>query len=141
MRRISAELLARLDHIADLIVSEQGKPRAQAIFEVRYATQWLDWFAEEGRRAYGEVVPSHVPGKRLVVQQKPLGVAVAITPWNFPLAMIVCKLTPAVAAGCTMVVKPAEQAPLSAVALFQAIERADVPEGVCNLVPPLPAGA
>lgn len=134
MRRISAELLARLDHIADLIVSEQGKPRAQAIFEVRYATQWLDWFAEEGRRAYGEIVPSHVPGKRLVVQQKPLGVAVAITPWNFPLAMIVRKLAPAMAAGCTMVVKPAEQTPLSAVALFQAIERADVPEGVCNLV-------
>jgi len=134
MRRISAELLARLDHIADVIVSEQGKPRAQAIFEVRYATQWLDWFAEEGRRAYGEVVPSHVPGKRLIVQQKPLGVAVAVTPWNFPLAMIVRKLAPAMAAGCTMVVKPAEQTPLSAVALFQAIERADVPEGVCNLV-------
>ncbi|MBM12502.1 MAG: succinate-semialdehyde dehydrogenase (NADP(+)) [Chloroflexi bacterium] len=134
MRRISAELLARLDHIADVIVSEQGKPRAQAIFEVRYATQWLGWFAEEGRRAYGEVVPSHVPGKRLIVQQKPLGVAVAVTPWNFPLAMIVRKLAPAMAAGCTMVVKPAEQTPLSAVALFQAIERADVPEGVCNLV-------
>jgi len=134
IRRISAELLTHLDHIADVIVSEQGKPHAQAAFEVRYATQWLDWFAEEGRRAYGEVIPTHVPGKRLIVQQKPLGVAVAITPWNFPLAMIVRKLAPAMAAGCTIVVKPAEQTPLSAVALFEAIDRVEVPAGVCNLV-------
>ncbi len=134
IRRISAELLASLDHIADVIVSEQGKPHAQAVFEVRYATQWLDWFAEEGRRSYGEVIPTHIPGKRLVVQQKPLGVAVAITPWNFPLAMIVRKLAPAMAAGCTIVVKPAEQTPLSAVALFEALDRAGVPPGICNLV-------
>jgi len=134
IRRISAELLAGLDHIADIIVSEQGKSRAQAVFEVRYATQWLDWFAEEGRRSYGEVIPTHIPGKRLVVQQKPLGVAVAITPWNFPVAMIARKLAPALAAGCTIVVKPAEQTPLSAVALFEAIDRAGVPAGVCNLV-------
>ncbi len=134
IQRISAEMLADLDHIADVIVSEQGKPRAQAVFEVRYATQWLGWFAEEGRRSYGEVIPTHIPGKRLVVQQKPLGVAVAITPWNFPVAMIARKLAPAIAAGCTIVVKPAEQTPLSAVALFEAIERAGVPAGVCNLV-------
>ena len=134
IRRISAELLAELDHIADIIVAEQGKPRGQALFEVRYATQWLDWFAEEGRRSYGEVIPTHIPGKRLIVQQKPLGVAVAITPWNFPVAMIARKLAPAMAAGCTIVVKPAEQTPLSAVALFEAIDRAGVPAGVCNLV-------
>jgi succinate-semialdehyde dehydrogenase/glutarate-semialdehyde dehydrogenase len=134
LRRISAELLADLDRIADLIVAEQGKPRGQALFEVRYATEWLDWFAEEGRRTYGETIPASVPGKRLLVLRKPLGVAVAITPWNFPVAMIARKLGPALAAGCTIVVKPAEQTPLSPVALFEAIDRAGLPPGVCNLV-------
>jgi succinate-semialdehyde dehydrogenase / glutarate-semialdehyde dehydrogenase len=134
LRRISAELLADLDRIADLIVAEQGKPRGQALFEVRYATEWLDWFAEEGRRTYGEIVPASVPGKRMLVQRKPLGVAVAITPWNFPVAMIARKLAPALAAGCTLVVKPAEQTPLSPVALFEAIDRAGLPAGVVNLV-------
>ncbi len=134
IRRISAALLEDLDRIADLIVAEQGKPRGQALFEVRYATEWLDWFAEEGRRTYGEVVPASVPGKRLIVQRKPLGVAVAITPWNFPVAMIARKLAPALAAGCTIVVKPAEQTPLSPTALFEAIDRAGLPPGVANLV-------
>ncbi len=134
LRRISAELLSHLDEIADVIVAEQGKPRGQALFEVRYATDWLDWFAEEGRRAYGEIVPAQVPGKRLMVQRKPLGVAVAITPWNFPVAMIARKLAPALAAGCTMVVKPAEQTPLSPRMLFEAIDRAGLPPGVVNLV-------
>ena len=98
LRRISAALLERLDEIADVIVAEQGKPRGQALFEVRYATEWLDWCAAEGRRAYGEIVPASVPSKRLMVQRKPLGVAVAITPWNFPVAMIARKLAPALAA-------------------------------------------
>lgn len=134
LRRISAALLDDLDRIADLIVAEQGKPRGQALFEVRYATEWLDWFAEEGRRTYGEIVPPSMPHKRLFVQRKPLGVAVAITPWNFPVAMIARKLAPALAAGCTIVVKPAEQTPLSPTALFEAIDRADLPPGVANLV-------
>lgn len=134
IRRISAALLANKDEMASLIVAEQGKPKGQADFEVVYATQWLDWFAEEGRRAYGEVVPTHIPGKRLIVQQKPLGVAVAITPWNFPVAMIARKLAPALAAGCTIVVKPAEQTPLSPASLFEAIAKAELPPGVCNLV-------
>jgi len=134
MRRISAALLADLDRIADLIVAEQGKPRVQALFEVRYATQWIDWFAEEARRVYGEIIPPSVPNKRLFVQKKPLGVAVAITPWNFPLAMIARKLAPALAAGCTIVVKPAEQTPLSPAALFEAIDAAGLPPGVANLV-------
>jgi succinate-semialdehyde dehydrogenase/glutarate-semialdehyde dehydrogenase len=134
LRRITAALLDDIDRIADLIVAEQGKPRGQALFEVRYATQWLDWFAEEARRSYGEIVPTHVPGKRLMVHRRPLGVAVAITPWNFPLAMIARKLAPALAAGCTMVVKPAEQTPLSPAALFDAIHAADLPAGVVNLV-------
>jgi succinate-semialdehyde dehydrogenase / glutarate-semialdehyde dehydrogenase len=134
LRRISAELAAATDAIADLIVAEQGKPRGQALFEVGYARQWLDWYAEEARRTYGEIVPSAFPSKRLLVQRKPLGVAVAITPWNFPVAMIARKLAPALAAGCTLVVKPAEQTPLSPAALIAAIDRADLPPGVVNLV-------
>jgi succinate-semialdehyde dehydrogenase/glutarate-semialdehyde dehydrogenase len=144
MRRISAALLDNIDVMADLIVAEQGKPRGQALFEVNYATQWIDWFAEEGRRAYGEVIPSHIPGKQLVVSQKPLGVAVAITPWNFPVAMIARKLAPALAAGCTIVVKPAEQTPLSPASLFEAIAKAELPPGVCNFVTsadPIPLSA
>lgn len=134
LTRISAELLRDFDRIAGLIVSEQGKTRSQAEFEVRYAAQWLDWYAEEARRAYGEIIPAPVVGKRLLVLRKALGVAVAITPWNFPLAMIARKLAPALAAGCTIVVKPARLTPLSAVALFEVIERAGLPAGVANLV-------
>jgi len=134
LRALSRELLDRLDPIARTIVAEQGKPLGQALFEVRYATQWLEWFAEEGRRAYGRVIPSPVPGKHLHVLRQPVGVAVAITPWNFPLAMIARKLAPAMAAGCTMVIKPAEQTPLSAVRLFEAIDAAQFPAGVLNLI-------
>jgi len=134
LRSIVSELLGDLDRIADLIVAEQGKPKAQAEWEVRYATEWLDWYAEEGRRLYGEVIPAPVAGKRLIVLRQPLGVALAITPWNFPVAMIARKLAPALAAGCTLIVKPAEQTPLSAVALFECIERADLPPGVVNLI-------
>jgi succinate-semialdehyde dehydrogenase/glutarate-semialdehyde dehydrogenase len=134
MRRISAALLEDLDAVSDVIVAEQGKPRAQATWEVRYATEWIDWFAEEGRRAYGQVIPPAVAGKRLHVLRQPVGVAIAITPWNFPVAMIARKLAPALAAGCTMVVKPAEQTPLSAVKLFEAIHAASLPAGVANLV-------
>jgi succinate-semialdehyde dehydrogenase/glutarate-semialdehyde dehydrogenase len=134
LRRIATELRADLDRIADLVVAEQGKPRAQAVFEVLYATEWLEWYAEEGRRLYGQVVPTPVPGKRLLVLRQPVGVTLAITPWNFPVAMIVRKMAPALAAGCTIVVKPAEQTPLSASALFECIQRAEVPPGVANLV-------
>jgi succinate-semialdehyde dehydrogenase/glutarate-semialdehyde dehydrogenase len=134
LRRISAALLEDVDRIADVIVGEQGKPRAQAAWEVRYATEWLDWFAEEGRRTAGRVLPPTVPGKRLLVVRQPLGVALAITPWNFPVAMLARKLAPALASGCTLIVKPAEQTPLSAVAFFEAIERAGLPAGVANLI-------
>lgn len=134
LRRLSAALLEDVDRIGDVIVAEQGKPRAQATWEVRYATEWLDWFAEEARRTEGRVVPSSAPGKRLVVIRQPIGVALAITPWNFPVAMIARKLAPALAAGCTLIVKPAEQTPLSAVLLFEAIDRAGLPPGAANLV-------
>jgi succinate-semialdehyde dehydrogenase/glutarate-semialdehyde dehydrogenase len=134
LRRISAALLDDVDRIADVIVAEQGKPRGQAAWEVRYATEWLDWFAEEGRRTAGRVLPPTVPGKRLMVIRQPLGVALAITPWNFPVAMLARKLAPALASGCTLIVKPAEQTPLSAVSFFEAIERAGLPAGVANLL-------
>src|SRR2546427_3040487 len=134
LRRISAALMADLDRIADVIVAEQGKPRPQAAWEVGYATEWLEWYAEEARRVYGEIIPSPLPGKRLLVVRQPVGVVLAITPWNFPVATIARKLAPALAAGCTIVVKPAEQTPLSAVALFEAIDRAGLPSGVANLV-------
>jgi succinate-semialdehyde dehydrogenase/glutarate-semialdehyde dehydrogenase len=134
MRRLSAALLTLVDDLADVIVAEQGKPRGQAVWEVRYATEWLDWYAEEARRAYGRVIPAAVPGKRLTVLRQAVGPVVAITPWNFPVAMIARKLAPALAAGCTMVVKPAEQTPLSAVKLFEAIDAAGLPPGVVNLV-------
>ena len=134
IRSISAALLEDVDRIADVIVAEPGKPRAQATWEVRYATEWLDWFAEEARRTAGRVLPAPAPGKRLLVLRQPVGVALAITPWNFPVAMIARKLAPALAAGCTIIVKPAEQTPLSAVAFFEAIDRAGLPPGVANLV-------
>jgi succinate-semialdehyde dehydrogenase / glutarate-semialdehyde dehydrogenase len=134
LRRISAALLEDLDRIAGVVVAEQGKPRAQAEWEVRYATEWLDWFAEEGRRTEGRVLPATVPGKRLTVLRQPVGVALAITPWNFPVAMIARKLAPALAAGCTLIVKPAEQTPLSAVAFFEALDRAGLPLGAANLL-------
>jgi succinate-semialdehyde dehydrogenase / glutarate-semialdehyde dehydrogenase len=134
IRSISAALLEDVDRIAEIIVAEQGKPRAQAAWEVRYATEWLDWFAEEGRRTAGRVLPAPLPGKRLLVLRQAVGVALAITPWNFPVAMIARKLAPALAAGCSLIVKPAEQTPLSAVAFFEAIDRAGLPPGVANLV-------
>ncbi len=134
LRRISAELIEDADRIADVIVAEQGKPRGQAVWEVRYATEWIDWFAEEARRTDGRILPTPSPSKRLLVIRQPLGVALAITPWNFPVAMIARKLAPALASGCTVIVKPAEQTPLSAVAFYEAIERAGLPRGVGNLL-------
>lgn len=134
LKKLAAVLLDQAEPIADLVVREQGKPKSQALFEVRYATEWLEWYGEEARRNYGEIIPPSSQGKRLLVLRQPMGVAVAITPWNFPVAMIARKLAPALAAGCTLVVKPAEQTPLSAVALFQAIDAANFPPGVVNLV-------
>lgn len=134
LRKLAAVLLDQAEPIADVVVKEQGKPKPQALFEVRYATEWLEWYAEEARRNYGEIVSPPSQGKRLLVLRQPMGVAVAITPWNFPVAMITRKLAPALAAGCTLIVKPAEQTPLSAVALFKAIEAVDFPPGVVNLV-------
>lgn len=129
------------DDLAQLITDEGGKPLAEARGEVAYAAGFLEWFAEEARRAYGDVIPPHQADKRLLVMRQPVGVAAAITPWNFPAAMIARKAAAALAAGCTMVVKPAPQTPLTALALAALAERADLPAGVFNVVTSDAAGA
>ncbi|CAD7055173.1 NAD-dependent succinate-semialdehyde dehydrogenase [Pseudorhizobium endolithicum] len=120
--------------LATIMTSEQGKPLAESRGEISYAANFLDWFAAEGERAYGETIPSHLPGSRLSVQMQPLGVTVAITPWNFPAAMITRKAGAALAAGCTMIVKPAPETPLSALALAKLAEEAGMPAGVFQVL-------
>ena len=124
----------RLDEIAELVVLENGKPLAEAKGEVAFALGYFGWFAGEAQRVYGSFVPSPFPQKRLWVQSKPLGVVAAITPWNFPAAMIVRKIAPALAAGCTVVLKPAEDTPLTALAIAQVCHDAGFPPGVLNVI-------
>ena len=127
-------MLAHADDLARLMTSEQGKPLAEAKGEVLYAASFVEWFAEEAKRVYGDTIPATQADKRLVVVKQPVGVCAAITPWNFPAAMITRKVAPALAAGCTVVVKPAEQTPLSALALAELAHRAGFPPGVFNVV-------
>lgn len=127
-------ILAHQDDLALVMTLEQGKPLAEARGEIAYAASYIEWFAEEGRRLYGDVVPSPWSDKRIVVLKEPVGVCAAITPWNFPAAMITRKVAPALAAGCTVVVKPASQTPLSALALAELAQRAGIPDGVINVV-------
>lgn len=127
-------IVANQDDLAVILTSEQGKPLEEARSEVLYGASFIEWFAEEGKRAYGEVIPPPSGDKRLVVVKQPVGVTAAITPWNFPIAMITRKAGPALAAGCTMVVKPAEATPLSALALAELASRAGIPPGVLNIV-------
>jgi len=127
-------IVANQEDLAVLMTSEQGKPLTEARGEVLYAASFIEWFAEEGKRIYGDVIPGHQPDKRIVVTKEPIGVCAAITPWNFPLAMITRKAGPALAAGCTMVLKPARQAPCSALALATLAEQAGVPAGVFSVV-------
>ncbi|HEX9779340.1 MAG TPA: NAD-dependent succinate-semialdehyde dehydrogenase [Geopsychrobacteraceae bacterium] len=127
-------LLRHQPDLALLMTMEQGKPLAEASGEIAYAASFLDWFAEEGKRVYGDVIPQHDREKRLLVLKQPVGVCAAITPWNFPAAMITRKAGPALAAGCTMVVKPASATPLSALALAELSRRAGIPPGVFNVV-------
>ena len=141
LRRL-AELMHRdSERLADLCTQECGKPLAESRTEVAYAASFLEWFAEEGRRIYGETIPATDPAKRLLVLRRPCGVAAAITPWNFPVAMVTRKMGPALAAGCTQVVKPAEQTPLSALALAELAHEAGIPGGVLNVVTGLDAAA
>jgi succinate-semialdehyde dehydrogenase/glutarate-semialdehyde dehydrogenase len=134
LRRWFDLVMAAQDDLALILTREQGKPLAEARGEIAYAASFIEWFAEEAKRVYGEVIPSHRADARLVVIRQPVGVVAAITPWNFPAAMITRKVAPALAAGCTAVLKPAMQTPLSALALAVLAERAGVPAGVFNVV-------
>ncbi len=134
IRRWSELMLRHTDALAELLTREQGKPIAEAKGEVAYAASFLEWFAEEGKRSYGDVIPSPRRDSKIVVTREPVGVVAAITPWNFPLAMITRKAGPALAAGCTMVLKPSEETPLSAYALAVLAEEAGIPRGVFNVV-------
>lgn len=134
LRRFAELMLANADDLAVIMTSEQGKPLAEAKGEVAYAASFLEWFAEEGKRVYGDVIPTFRADARLLVLRQPVGVAAAITPWNFPAAMITRKLGPALAAGCSFVCKPAPQTPFSALALAELGNRAGLPPGVFNVV-------
>ncbi|GMA62733.1 NAD-dependent succinate-semialdehyde dehydrogenase [Alicyclobacillus fastidiosus] len=124
----------RVDHLAHTMTLEEGKPLAEARGEVNYAASFFDWFAEEAMRIYGDTIPSSSRDKRIVVLKRPVGVTAAVTPWNFPAAMITRKLGPALAAGCTMIVKPSELTPLSALEIARILEEAGLPQGVLSVV-------
>jgi succinate-semialdehyde dehydrogenase/glutarate-semialdehyde dehydrogenase len=134
-------VLDHQDDLAAIMTLEQGKPLREARSEILYAASFIQWFAEEGKRIYGDVIPSHAPDKRIVTLKQPIGVVAAITPWNFPSAMVTRKVAPALAAGCTVVVKPASSTPLSALALAELADRAGLPAGVLNVVPSARASA
>ncbi|MEO3682610.1 NADP-dependent succinate-semialdehyde dehydrogenase [Shewanella vesiculosa] len=134
LRRWFELMLQHSDDLALLMTTEQGKPLAEAKGEVAYAASFIEWFAEEAKRVYGDTIPGHQADKRITVIKQPVGVTAAITPWNFPAAMITRKAAPALAAGCTMVVKPAPQTPFTALALAELAERAGIPAGVFSVV-------
>ncbi|WP_055136469.1 NAD-dependent succinate-semialdehyde dehydrogenase [Pseudomonas corrugata] len=134
LRRWYELLIENQDDLGRLMTLEQGKPLAEAKGEIVYAASFIEWFAEEAKRIYGDVIPGHQPDKRLIVIKQPIGVTAAITPWNFPAAMITRKAGPALAAGCTMVIKPASQTPFSALALVELAHRAGIPQGVLSVV-------
>jgi len=134
LRRYYELILAHQEELAALLTQEQGKPLAEARGEIVYAAGFIEWFAEEAKRVYGDVIPSHAPDKRIVVLKQPIGVVAAITPWNFPAAMITRKIGPALAAGCGVVVKPASQTPFTALALGVLAQEAGLPAGLLNIV-------
>ena len=134
LRRWFELMMANQEDLARLMTLEQGKPLAESRGEVAYAAAFFEWFGEEAKRVYGDTIPQHQADKRIVVIKQPIGVVACITPWNFPLAMITRKAGPAIGCGCTVVVKPAEQTPFSALALAELAERAGVPKGVFNVV-------
>ena len=135
MRRWYELIVENADDLALILTAEQGKPLAEARGEVLYGAGFVEWYAEECKRTYGEVIPTNVTGRRLVTVRQPIGVTAAITPWNFPSAMILRKAAPALAAGCPMIIKPAQETPLSATALAVLAQRAGVPAGVLSVVP------
>ncbi len=127
-------MMANQDDLGVILTAEQGKPLAEAKGEIAYGASFIEWFAEEGKRTYGDVIPQHQADKRILVIKQPIGVSAMITPWNFPNAMITRKAGPALAAGCTVVLKPAEQTPFSALAMAELAERAGIPKGVLNII-------
>ncbi|WP_213767675.1 NADP-dependent succinate-semialdehyde dehydrogenase [Caballeronia sp. dw_19] len=134
LRRWYELMIEHQDDLAKIMTVEQGKPLAESRGEIGYAASFLEWFAEEAKRVYGDTIPAHAPDKRIVVIKQPIGVCAAITPWNFPAAMLTRKIGPALAAGCTIVLKPASQTPFSALALCVLAERAGIPKGVVSCV-------
>lgn len=134
IRRWYELLMQHQDDLALILTTEQGKPLAEAKGEIAYGASYLDWFSEEAKRVYGDVIPGHMTDKRVIVIKQPIGVTAAITPWNFPNAMITRKAGPALAAGCTMIIKPASATPYSALALVALAERAGIPAGVLNVI-------
>jgi len=143
LRRWFELIMEHQNDLGIILTLEQGKPLAEAKGEIAYGASFIEWFSEEARRVEGDILAGHAQDKRLMVLKQPIGVVAAITPWNFPNAMITRKAGPALAAGCTMVLKPAEETPYSALALAELAERAGIPKGVFNVVtgPPQPIGA
>ncbi len=127
-------MMANQEDLALILTTEQGKPLAESKGEIAYGASFVEWFAEEAKRVYGDVIPQHQADKRILVLKQPIGVSAMITPWNFPNAMITRKAAPALAAGCTVVIKPAEQTPFSALAMAELAERAGIPKGVFNVI-------
>jgi succinate-semialdehyde dehydrogenase/glutarate-semialdehyde dehydrogenase len=134
MRKWFDLMMANQEDLAVIMTAEQGKPLAESRGEIAYAASFIEWFAEEGKRLYGDIIPGHQADKRIMVLRQPIGVVAAITPWNFPAAMITRKAGPALAAGCTIVIKPAQQTPFSALAMAELAQRAGIPDGVINVV-------
>jgi succinate-semialdehyde dehydrogenase/glutarate-semialdehyde dehydrogenase len=134
LRRLFDLMLANTDDLATIMTAEQGKPLTESKGEIAYAASFIEWFAEEAKRVYGDTIPPNAKGRRIIVQKQPIGVFAAITPWNFPAAMITRKAGPGWAAGCTGVIRPASQTPFSALALAVLAERAGMPPGVCNVI-------
>lgn len=134
LRKLYDLMLENIDDLATILTAEQGKPLVESRGEITYAAGFIEWFAEEAKRVYGDIIPQNVEGRRILVQKAPIGVFAAITPWNFPSAMITRKAGPGWAVGCAGVIKPASQTPLSALALAVLAERAGLPPGVCNVV-------
>ena len=134
LRKLYDLMLANQEDLAVIMTAEQGKPLTESRGEIVYAASFIEWFAEEGKRVYGDVIPQNARGRRIIVQKQPIGVFAAITPWNFPAAMITRKTGPGWAAGCTGVIRPASQTPFSALAIAVLAERAGMPPGVCNVI-------
>ena len=134
LRKLSDLMLANTEDLAVIMTAEQGKPLSESKGEIAYAASFIDWFADEAKRVYGDTIPQNARGRRILVQKEPIGVFAAITPWNFPAAMITRKAGPGWAAGCTGVIRPASETPFSALALAVLAERAGMPPGVCNII-------